>query len=88
MRKRILAILILGLLCAAAAPVQAEPDEPGGKGSDVSDLVPCSVVRIYTNNGVQLFVLDPVLNIVDFDPDNCYDVYVVSQIGTAYFQFG
>ncbi len=87
MNKHILFLAIVGLLLAGAVPAQAEPsDDPGRDGPP--DLIPCEVVRIYTNNGVNLFIFDPIFNIVDFNPQNCYDVYIVTQVSTTYIHYG
>ena len=83
MTHKITPLLLVGLLLAFAMPVQAdgdecpncdpEPEDPKEEFRKIGDKL-CRVVYIHGANGIDPFILNPLLNIVEFDPDRCYIV--------------
>lgn len=84
--------IIGGLLLtlAVAAPVSAACDgcdEARMSAEAVGIVLDDTCDLVYVHITTPAIVLNPLLGIVDFDPDDCYDVFAQHAFGWAYLHY-
>ena len=48
-----------------------EPEDPKEEFRNIGDRI-CRVVTVYGGNGIDPTVHDPILNVIELDPQQCY----------------